>query len=104
MKADELTVNRTPNLMNALQGKVAGVNISGLGTGPAGTSKIRIRGQSSISGQNNPLIVINGIPLDNTNFGTNPTASGSVGGDNAIAVRGGGNTSDGGDGLSKHKP
>ena len=39
--------------MNALQGKVAGVNISGLGTGAAGTSKIRIRGQSSFSGQNN---------------------------------------------------
>ncbi|MCW3111735.1 MAG: SusC/RagA family TonB-linked outer membrane protein, partial [Segetibacter sp.] len=97
VKADELTVNRTPNLMNALQGKVAGVNISGLGTGPAGTSKIRIRGQSSISGQNNPLIVINGIPVDNTNFGTNP---GNVGSDNSIGVRGGGNTSDGGDGLS----
>jgi len=104
VKADELTVNRTPNLMNALQGKVAGVNISGLGTGPAGTSKIRIRGQSSISGQNNPLIVINGIPIDNTNFGTNPTANGSVGGDGAIAVRGGGNTSDGGDGLSSINP
>ena len=104
VKSDELTVNRTPNLMNALQGKVAGVNIAGLGTGPAGTSKIRIRGQSSISGQNNPLIVINGVPIDNTNFGTNPTASGSVGGDNAIAVRGGGNTSDGGDGLSSINP
>ncbi|MHA4845882.1 SusC/RagA family TonB-linked outer membrane protein [Flavitalea antarctica] len=101
VKPDELTVNRTPNLMNALQGKVAGVNISGMGTGPAGTSKIRIRGQSSISGQNNPLIVINGVPLDNTNFGTNP---GSVGGDNSIGVRGGGNTSDGGDGLSSINP
>ncbi|GEO07948.1 SusC/RagA family TonB-linked outer membrane protein [Segetibacter aerophilus] len=101
VKADELTVNRTPNLMNALQGKVAGVNISGMGTGPAGTSKIRIRGQSSISGQNNPLIVINGIPVDNTNFGTNPNNTGS---DNSIGVRGGGNTSDGGDGLSSINP
>lgn len=101
VKAEELTVNRTPNLMNALQGKVAGVNISGLGTGPAGTSKIRIRGQSSISGQNNPLIVINGIPVDNTNFGTNP---GNAGSDNSIGVRGGGNTSDGGDGLQSINP
>ena len=74
---NELTVNRTPNVMNALQGKVAGVNISALGTGPAGTSKIRIRGQSSISGQNNPLIVINGVPIDNTNFGSNPVGAGS---------------------------
>lgn len=101
VKPDDLTINRTPNVMNALQGKVAGVNISGLGTGPAGTSKIRIRGQSSISGQNNPLIVINGVPIDNTNFGTNP---GSAGGDNSIGVRGGGNTSDGGDGLSSINP
>ncbi|MEZ4829363.1 MAG: SusC/RagA family TonB-linked outer membrane protein [Bacteroidia bacterium] len=99
--AEAISVNRTPNFMNALQGKVAGVNISGLGTGPAGTSKIRIRGQSSISGQNNPLIVINGVPIDNTNFGTNP---GNRASDNSIGVRGGGNTSDGGDGLSSINP
>jgi TonB-linked SusC/RagA family outer membrane protein len=101
IKPEEITTNRTPNLMNALQGKVAGVNISGLGTGPGGTSKIRIRGQSSISGQNNPLIVINGVPIDNTNFGTNPGNNAS---DNSIGVRGGGNTSDGGDGLSSINP
>lgn len=96
-----MTENRTPNFMNALQGKIAGVNISGLGTGPAGTSKIRIRGQSSISGQNNPLIVVNGVPIDNTNFGTNP---GNAASDNSVGVRGGGNTSDGGDGLSSINP
>ena len=97
---EEFTVNRTPNVMNALQGKIAGVNISNLGTGPGGTSKIRIRGQSSISGQNNPLIVINGVPIDNTNFGTNPR-----GGDpNALGNNGGGLTSDGGDGLSSINP
>ncbi len=76
-----------------LQGKVAGVNISSLGTGPGGTSKIRIRGQSSISGQNNPLIVINGVPVDNTNFN-----------DNTIIVKGGGVFADGGDGLSSINP
>ncbi|MFP4505469.1 MAG: SusC/RagA family TonB-linked outer membrane protein [Cyclobacteriaceae bacterium] len=97
---EEFTVNRTPNVMNALQGKIAGVNISTMGTGPGGTSKIRIRGQSSISGQNNPLIVINGVPVDNTNFGTNPE-----GGDpNALGNNGGGLTSDGGDGLSSINP
>jgi TonB-linked SusC/RagA family outer membrane protein len=93
VKADELTINRTPNVMNALQGKVAGVNITTLGTGPGGTSKIRIRGQSSIGGQNNPLIVINGVPVDNTNFN-----------DNTIGVNGGGVYSDGGDGLSSINP
>ncbi len=90
---DEVSVNRTSNVMNALQGKVAGVNISSLGTGPGGTSKIRIRGQSSISGQNNPLIVVNGVPIDNTNFN-----------DNTVGVSGGGVYSDGGDGLSSINP
>ena len=93
VKADELTINRTPNVINSLQGKVAGVNISTLGTGPGGSSKIRIRGQSSIGGQNNPLIVINGVPIDNTNFN-----------DNAVSVKGGGSYSDGGDGLSSINP
>lgn len=101
VNADELVVNRTPNLMNSLQGKIAGVNVSSLGTGPGGTSKIRIRGQSSISGQNNPLIVINGVPIDNTNFGTNPN---NLASDNSIGVRGGGITSDGGDGLLSINP
>ena len=101
VNADQLSVNRTPNLMNSLTGKMAGVSISSLGTGPAGTSKIRIRGQSSISGQNNPLIVVNGVPIDNTNFGTNP---GNAASDNSVGVRGGGNTSDGGDGLSSINP
>lgn len=99
--SDEMTINRTPNFMNALQGKIAGVAISPMGTGPGGTTKIRIRGQSSISGQNNPLIVVNGIPIDNTNFGTNPNNAGA---DNSIGVRGGGVTSDGGDGLSSINP
>ncbi|WP_420460881.1 SusC/RagA family TonB-linked outer membrane protein [Neolewinella sp.] len=99
--AEEIAINRSPNFMNALQGKVAGVNISGLGTGPAGTSKIRIRGQSSISGQNSPLIVVNGIPVDNTNFGS---SLGNQGSDSALGTRGGGVTSDGGDGLSSINP
>ena len=93
VKPDELTINRTANPINALQGKVAGLNISTLGTGPGSTSKIRIRGQSSISGQNGPLIVINGVPVDNTNFN-----------DNAVTTRGGGVYADGGDGLSSINP
>jgi TonB-linked SusC/RagA family outer membrane protein len=91
---EELTVNRTTNFMNALQGKVAGLNITALGSGPAGTSKIRIRGQSSFGGNNSPLIVVNGVPIDNTNNG----ARGDV------SERGSNRTSDGGDGLSSINP
>ncbi|WP_460959910.1 SusC/RagA family TonB-linked outer membrane protein [Spirosoma litoris] len=97
---EQVTTNRSVNFINALQGKIAGVNISSLGTGAAGTSKIRIRGQSSFSGQNSPLIVINGVPVDNTNFGQN---NGNTGSDNSISNRDR-NYSDGGDGLSSINP
>ncbi|CAN5525549.1 TonB-dependent receptor [soil metagenome] len=91
---EEMTVNRTSNFMNALQGKMAGVNITQLGSGSAGTSKIRIRGQSSFGGNNSPLIVVNGVPIDNTNFGARGETS----------ERGSNRTSDGGDGLSSINP
>ena len=48
-----------------LAGKIAGVVINSDGS-PGGGSKIRIRGESSISGNNDPLIVVDGVPLDNT--------------------------------------
>jgi TonB-dependent SusC/RagA subfamily outer membrane receptor len=65
-----------------------------MGTGPAGTSKIRIRGQSSFGGNNSPLIVVNGVPIDNTNY----AARGDV------SERGSNRTSDGGDGLGSINP
>jgi TonB-linked SusC/RagA family outer membrane protein len=102
VSAEQISTNRTPNWMNGLSGKIAGVAITSLGTGPGGTSKIRIRGQSSINGQNNPLIVVNGVPIDNTNFGTNPGNLGAN--DGAVSNRGGGATSDGGDALSSINP
>ncbi|MEA1785735.1 SusC/RagA family TonB-linked outer membrane protein [Arenibacter sp. GZD96] len=97
--AEEMNVNRSTNFMNTLQGKVAGVNVQGLGTGPGGSSKVRIRGQSSISGTNNPLIVVNGVPIDNTTFGTSPGSTSSE-----VGFNSGGVTSDGGDGFSSINP
>jgi len=94
VESDEFTLNRTPNFMNALQGKVAGVNISGLGSGPQGSSKVRIRGVSSFGGNNSPLIVVNGVPIDNSNFGVDGDA-GEVGSNR---------NSDSGDGLSSINP
>ncbi|MBX2841673.1 MAG: SusC/RagA family TonB-linked outer membrane protein [Flammeovirgaceae bacterium] len=94
VKPDEFNVNRTPNFMDALQGKIAGVNISNMGSGPQGSSKIRIRGVSSFGGNNSPLIVVNGVPIDNTNFG--------VRGD--VVGPGSNRRSDSGDGLSSINP
>ncbi|MBC7570074.1 MAG: SusC/RagA family TonB-linked outer membrane protein [Spirosoma sp.] len=93
VNAEQINVNRTSNFVSGLQGKMAGVNITSMGTGPAGTAKIRIRGQSSFSGNNSPLIVVNGVPIDNANY--------ALGGDFGTRAS---NSSDGGDGLSSINP
>ena len=94
----QISENRTVNFMGALQGKMAGVNITPMGTGPAGTTKIRIRGQSSISAQNGPLIVVNGVPINNTTFGVSGDFQGQNSSPDPIGV------TDGGDGLSSINP
>ena len=70
VKGDELTQARTVNIANSLQGKVAGLNISSVASGAGGSSRIVIRGNGSISGNNQPLIVVDGIPINNDNLGS----------------------------------
>ncbi len=65
VKGETLVEAREPNLVNALSGKVAGLQISRSSNGPAGSSKITLRGNNSLTGNNQPLIVVDGIPLDN---------------------------------------
>lgn len=65
VKGSSLTESRSTNVANALSGKVAGVRIQSNG-GPGSGSTIQIRGSSSISGNNQPLIVIDGVPMDQT--------------------------------------
>jgi TonB-linked SusC/RagA family outer membrane protein len=60
-----LVENRENNVLNGLSGKVAGLQVSKSGTGDGGSSKVTIRGYSSIAGNNQPLIVIDGSPVDN---------------------------------------
>ncbi len=61
----ELTEARDGNIVNSLAGKVAGVNITQSANGPGGSSRIVIRGESSLSGTNQPLFVVDGIPIRN---------------------------------------
>lgn len=63
---DQLVQSRDPNLVNALSGKVAGVNVVSSSGNVGSSSRIVIRGNTSILGENGPLFVINGIPVDNT--------------------------------------
>ena len=61
---------RDPNIGNALSGKIAGVSVAGNATGPTGSSRVIIRGNSSMTGNNMPLYVVDGVPFDNTNQGS----------------------------------
>lgn len=92
VNTEQITTNRTTNVGNSLQGKVAGLNVSPPAGGPGGSSKIRIRGQSSFKGDNSPLIVVNGIPVNNSSI-----SGGGANGNGTGNPTGG--SSDQGDGL-----
>ncbi|MBE8719453.1 SusC/RagA family TonB-linked outer membrane protein [Sphingobacterium pedocola] len=62
---DEITKARETNVVNALAGKVAGVRVTSQSGTPGGSSKIVIRGVSSVSSSGQPIFVIDGLPVDN---------------------------------------
>ncbi len=77
---------REVNIANALAGKVAGVNVSNIASGPAGSSRVIIRGNVSLGGNNQPLYVIDGVPIDNSGFGQAGLWGGSDEGDGTSSV------------------
>ena len=89
VKTDELVTNRTINVGESLEGRVAGLNITPPAAGAGSSTQIRLRGQVGFAGStNSPLIVINGLPMD----------QGARGAD------GGGNQRDQGDNLQVVNP
>ncbi|WP_204524803.1 SusC/RagA family TonB-linked outer membrane protein [Confluentibacter citreus] len=79
----DLQANRTNNIGTSLVGKVAGLDISPPAAGAGSSTKIRMRGQSGFAGANNsPLIVINGLPIDQSNRGADGPNSSRDRGDN----------------------
>ncbi|PTT02902.1 SusC/RagA family TonB-linked outer membrane protein [Pedobacter sp. HMWF019] len=68
VKNDELTQGGSPSVLNALAGKVAGVNITSTSGTPGSSSRVVLRGGSSIAGSNQALIVIDGVPIDNSSI------------------------------------
>ncbi|MGH1337198.1 MAG: SusC/RagA family TonB-linked outer membrane protein [Aureispira sp.] len=83
---DEITKTRDANFLNGLQGKVAGVQITG-SSNLGGSTRIILRGAGSILGNNQPLFVVDGVPMDNSNFTDADQQRGAGGYDygNAIA-------------------
>lgn len=93
VKAEDLMRVQDPNVANTLEGKVSGITITPSAGGAGGASKIILRGNKSILGNNSPLIVVDGIPMSNG-------IRGQIGGDN-ITYSG---ASEGADPLSMINP
>ncbi len=89
LNAEEITSSNQPNLINALQGRVAGVQINSSSGSPGAGSSIIIRGITSLSpGSNNqPLFIVDGIPISNETISGNVIPSA---GSNAASIPGGG--------------
>ncbi|MBN2486884.1 MAG: SusC/RagA family TonB-linked outer membrane protein [Bacteroidales bacterium] len=88
---EELTTVKDVNMINSLSGKTAGLVIGKSSSGVGGSSRVIIRGNKSINSENQPLYVIDGVPMNNSSFG-------QIGG----AQFGG--TVDGGDAISNINP
>lgn len=86
IKGEELANRGEVNIGNALQGKVAGVNITSASGGAGASVNINIRGISSFTGSNQPLFVVDGIPISNDVDRTNSGPNGTLG-DNQPANR-----------------
>ncbi|WP_397546702.1 SusC/RagA family TonB-linked outer membrane protein [Rhodothermus marinus] len=81
VSAQDLVTGTETNFGNLLQGKVAGLQINPTAGGPGSSTRIVIRGVSSLTGDNQPLIVVDGVPIDNSTIGSAGMWGGFDGGD-----------------------
>jgi TonB-linked SusC/RagA family outer membrane protein len=68
MKGEELAKAKETNIVNSLSGKISGVQITNTSGAVGSSSRIIIRGASSLGGNNQPLFIVDGIPLSNNDF------------------------------------
>jgi TonB-linked SusC/RagA family outer membrane protein len=88
VKGPEIAATQRENFIDALQGRVAGVQVISTSGVPGASSSITIRGISSISGSNQPLMIIDGLPMDNKTLNTSQLASDAPGSLTAFSNRG----------------
>jgi TonB-linked SusC/RagA family outer membrane protein len=65
VKGQTLANAKEPNFVNSLSGQVAGLQVTRSANGPGASSRITLRGNNSLTGDNQPLIVVDGVPMDN---------------------------------------
>jgi len=75
IRGTEITQTQRENFFNALPGRIAGVDVTSTSGVPGASSSIVIRGVSSISSSNQPLIIVDGLPMDNKTLNTTALAS-----------------------------
>jgi TonB-linked SusC/RagA family outer membrane protein len=80
VKAGEIVESAQQNVINALQGRIAGVQITNSGGAPGAGSSIIIRGGNSVDSDNQPLFVIDGVPMDNNTTGETNAGTSSLNG------------------------
>ena len=78
VSTDYLTATGNSSMMNALQGKIAGVNVSSASGSPGASSRVILRGVSSLGGSNQPLYVVDGIPINNGMSGSSTDLNGGL--------------------------
>ena len=86
VKGEDLQKAKETNVMNSLAGKVAGLVVQNTASGSSGSTRVLLRGNTEMTGDNQPLYVVDGVPLDNTNFGSAGTAGGYDLGDGISAI------------------
>lgn len=78
IKPDKMNKGLTTNAQDMMMGKIAGVNVVSSGGAPGGSATIRIRGGASLNASNDPLIVVDGLALDNKGVGGAPNALSAI--------------------------
>ncbi|MCF0172843.1 MAG: SusC/RagA family TonB-linked outer membrane protein [Bacteroidales bacterium] len=86
VKGDDLTKAKETNVINSLAGKIPGLVISQTAGGPSGSTRVILRGSTEMTGNNQPLYVVDGVPLDNSSFGSASTSGGYDLGDGISAI------------------
>lgn len=81
VKGEDMNIVKDANFMNSLAGKVAGVSINASAGGVGGATRVVMRGTKSISGNNNALYVIDGVPILNVTGGSVDSEYGLAGGE-----------------------
>lgn len=86
INTDNFAKAKELNVANSLSGRVAGLNIAKTSSGLGGSSRVVLRGDRSITGNNQALIVIDGVPMDNSNYSPGNANGGRDGGDGLSSV------------------